>query len=874
MATTIVTKNSSTASAVPTAAQLVQGELAVNVADKRLYTEDNAGAVVELGTNPSTLTVTGEITANGGIALGDNDKATFGASDDLQIYHDGSNSYIKDLGTGSLVIDGTNITIRDETTGKTAIDVLNNTNAPLVNLRYDNSTKLATTATGIDVTGTVTADGLTVDGNGDVALAWASGSTHKVGSSFSTTYYTGMRVSADSRNTDIISLDASGLGNVNIFTGTAETKRVSVNPSGDISFYEDTGTTPKFFWDASAESLGIGTSSPTSKIHVARTDAAGAYAYFGASSDGGARGLQFTSSDSGVYLGAIHTIDATSGSGQLAFATGGSERMRIDSVGTTTIKTDGTTQLVLNRADASIQSGNQVAQLLVTGDDPSAGQSGAAISFIAGDAWATNSYPTNITFSNDLSGTLTERLRIDSSGNVGIQSTDPTNNSVGGVGGLVIGNGTGNKGLTLFGSSTAQQNIAFTDTSNSQQGLIQYDHGGDYMRLFTSATERLRIDSSGNVGIGTSSPLSKLNAKGTQGNWRVDPDSVSGEIQVFSTTTANDGFRDFRIRTQQTIFDTAGTERMRIDSSGNLYCSGGSGGTVLTLTASSGTTSGDIGRIRFGNNNIDSNLVNIVGYQDGATNSGGLKFETQPTGGATVERMRIDSSGNLLVGTTDTFPGGGDTNTGVSLTSTGAVVASRDGDFAARFNRKTSDGDIVQFNKDGTTVGSIGAFTAGTSAVFFGSLDTALLANSGNDCIHPWNASTNSNRDNVIDFGNASNRWNDIYATNGTIQTSDFNEKQDIAELSDAEQRVAVAAKGLLRKFRWKDSVAEKGDEARIHFGIIAQDLQAAFEAEGLDAGDYAMFISTTWTDEETNEEKTRMGVRYSELLAFIIAAL
>ena len=59
-----------------------------------------------------------------------------------------------------------------------------------------------------------------------------------------------------------------------------------------------------------------------------------------------------------------------------------------------------------------------------------------------------------------------------------------------------------------------------------------------------------------------------------------------------------------------------------------------------------------------------------------------------------------------------------------------------------------------------------------------------------------------------------------------------------------------------------------------IHFGIIAQDLQAAFAAEGLDAGDYAMFISTTWTDEETNEEKTRMGVRYSELLAFIISAI
>jgi hypothetical protein len=56
MATKIVTKNSSTASAVPTASDLVQGELAVNVADKRLFTEDNAGAIVELGTNPYNFT--------------------------------------------------------------------------------------------------------------------------------------------------------------------------------------------------------------------------------------------------------------------------------------------------------------------------------------------------------------------------------------------------------------------------------------------------------------------------------------------------------------------------------------------------------------------------------------------------------------------------------------------------------------------------------------------------------------------------------------------------------------------------------------------------------------------------------------------------
>jgi hypothetical protein len=131
-----------------------------------------------------------------------------------------------------------------------------------------------------------------------------------------------------------------------------------------------------------------------------------------------------------------------------------------------------------------------------------------------------------------------------------------------------------------------------------------------------------------------------------------------------------------------------------------------------------------------------------------------------------------------------------------------------------------------------------------------------------------------TDRDNEIDLGKSSARFDDIYATNSTIQTSDVNEKQDIDVLSDAEQRVAVAAKGLLKKFRWKSAVEEKGDDARIHFGIIAQDLQAAFQAEGLDAGRYGMFINDTWTDEETNEERSRMGVRYSELLAFIISAI
>jgi hypothetical protein len=141
-------------------------------------------------------------------------------------------------------------------------------------------------------------------------------------------------------------------------------------------------------------------------------------------------------------------------------------------------------------------------------------------------------------------------------------------------------------------------------------------------------------------------------------------------------------------------------------------------------------------------------------------------------------------------------------------------------------------------------------------------------------------------KDDAVDLGTSSNKFDDIYATNGTIQTSDRNEKQNIEELSEAEGRVAVAAKGLLRKFKWRSAVENKGDNARVHFGIIAQDLQEAFEAEGLDASDYGMFTSATWWEHEgesyVSEEdapegatqKTRMGVRYSELLAFIIAGI
>ena len=92
------------------------------------------------------------------------------------------------------------------------------------------------------------------------------------------------------------------------------------------------------------------------------------------------------------------------------------------------------------------------------------------------------------------------------------------------------------------------------------------------------------------------------------------------------------------------------------------------------------------------------------------------------------------------------------------------------------------------------------------------------------------------------------------------------------SHLEDKEVKVAKKVKGLIRKYRFNDAVEKKGDEARIHVGVMAQDLKEAFESEGLVAEKYSMFCSDTW--EEDGVSKTRLGVRYGELFAFIIAAL
>ena len=233
-------------------------------------------------TNGSDLTVlTGD-----DITFADNSKAIFGAGSDLQIYHDGSNSYVREQGTGPLKLLSNGLQVKNAADDESMI-VANQNGA--VTLYHDNAPKLATTSTGIDVTGTATMNGLTVDGlaqisaqtNGAYALrvgdaAGSSGAVAGIGKiginpqGAGLFTYTGTEI----RATENAAGDYRAALSFHTRGDTSDVeslKRLNIANTGDISFYNTTGTSQSLFWDASTENLGIGTSSPVEKLYVNST---------------------------------------------------------------------------------------------------------------------------------------------------------------------------------------------------------------------------------------------------------------------------------------------------------------------------------------------------------------------------------------------------------------------------------------------------------------------------------------------------------------------------------------------------------------------------------------------------------------------------
>tara|TARA_Y100000004_G_scaffold74710_1_gene83969 strand:- start:475 stop:1344 length:870 start_codon:yes stop_codon:yes gene_type:complete len=266
-----------------------------------------------------------------------------------------------------------------------------------------------------------------------------------------------------------------------------------------------------------------------------------------------------------------------------------------------------------------------------------------------------------------------------------------------------------------------------------------------------------------------------------------------------------------------------------------------------------------------------------------------------------TERMRILSNGVVLIGKNadNSTDAGGVFSTGGNslIRSNGSVVD---------FNRLTNDGSIIRIMQGSTVLGLMGK-TNGDPDIFIGSINTGFTFLDHIDAITPHDPTNNTGTDGQTDLGYSSRRFQDIVATNGTIQTSDENEKQQIASLTSAEITAAKAISKLFKNYKWNSAVAAKGDNARTHTGVIAQQVQTAMSDAGLDATKYAFWCSDTWwtkdieveaveADEEngieaadaytyTKEyyseddapddatEHTRLAIRYPELLSFIGAA-
>ena len=418
--------------------------------------------------------------------------------------------------------------------------------------------------------------------------------------------------------------------------------------------------------------------------------------------------------------------------------------------------------------------------------------------------------------------------------------------------------------LDKSGTNTAGTDLtiragAGTGTGAGGNIILQTANAGSSGSSVNSHATAVTVDDGGQVGIGTT-PTAQLHVSG---------DDTTNQVIIENTSADADNAPDL----------------------------------LLKRNSSSPADNDEVGQIVFQGRNDNSQFPTLatmrVIYKDvtDTTEDAALAYELM-TGGTKSEVMRLDG-GSVLIGQT----ANDSTVAGHIFSSNGTAFHVRDGGTVFVVNRLSSDGNLTSFRSDNTNIGFI---NTRSSQLNIGSGDTGLEFNTS-DAVLPHDSSNNTGRDNAIDLGSSSLRFDDIFATNTSIQTSDQNEKQDIASLTDTEITAAKAISKLFKTYKWKDKVASKGDSARTHSGVIAQDVSSAMTDAGLDAADYAFWCSDTWWETQTevpaveanaeNEieakdaytrtdiyktadeapegatQRTRLGIRYPELLAFIGAA-
>jgi hypothetical protein len=333
----------------------------------------------------------------------------------------------------------------------------------------------------------------------------------------------------------------------------------------------------------------------------------------------------------------------------------------------------------------------------------------------------------------------TTAMTVTTAGNVGIGTTSPTekldvyNGSIrvgGSVSGRVLGYSASNVLIMDFGVATGTG-------SGTDVGLYNIYTGG-ILGFGTNNTERMRIDSSGNVGIGITAPGVKLDVVGTQYirgaaaagailSTTADPTSGANGVSL-AATFATGGYGPIK-------FFTTNTEAMRITAAGLVGIGTSAPARLLDLEQVSTDYQmriGDTGNYYDIGRNTGNGLLTFYGSQAVAS---GYVFST-----VNGERMRIDTSGNLLVGT-------------ASLSGTAAAVLS--------------------LQKAGGTIWQVGPATSASGNNFYvlNSSDAGVYLATGNTS---WTANSDERlKTDLVPIENAASKVSSLRAVTGRFKTDE-----------------------------------------------------------------------------------------------------
>ena len=550
----------------------------------------------------------------------------------------------------------------------------------------DNAESLQITDTGIDVTGTLEF-------------------THAGTDLFAT-------IKGPSARSLRFDLQDNASNDVFEFRNNAEESLLTIGSTGDISFYEDTGTTAKMVWSSSAESLTI----PEWVIHDGNTSTK-----FG--------------------FGSANTIN---------FISNGSDRLTIANSYT-----------VFNEAgidtDFRVESNDNTHMLFVDGGNNRVGIGTAPDAATVLHVQATEP---QVLISDD-SNPLQRFMAFD----VGLAADEDIH----------------------FITVDQADGLAFGEKLNGNDRVIE--------------NEWVRITNTGSVGIGTDSPESKVHLRNTSGDTtlRIESGGVNGDRAGIRFQNSNDDSnhsggiyceRESGILHSLT-FETygsggTGTERMRITSDGEIRTSnavivgrladrqaqavGVTDATIVLAGNSSASGAGEeIGKVAFYNQDASGFGHNLAATIKALTNTStgskaDLVFSTKQSseGAEATESMRIDPAGNASFNTTSISPSANNVF-GTALLQYGGASMSRTNSTTLDLNRSTSDGAIIQFRKDGATVGSIGSVS---SDIAIGTGDTGLRFVDAVDAIAPC-STAGTQTDAQTDIGRSSFRFKDLYLSGG-----------------------------------------------------------------------------------------------------------